>query len=130
MEGRHALRAGIARMIMPTIKTLKSQAKLLRTHLSAQNIDLGHSQALEAISAIYGFKDWNTASAGSPIELVYPSTDETGEQLIGKVHGMTRTFAKMVSSGPPLSADEAAAFETLCHQIGVAISAEKESHWA
>lgn len=48
---------------MNTIETLKSQAKLLRNHFAAKDFPLTHSQALEAIAAVHGFKDWNTASA-------------------------------------------------------------------
>lgn len=42
---------------------LKSQAKRLRKYLADHNVDFGHSQCLEAIACIHGFKDWNTASA-------------------------------------------------------------------
>jgi hypothetical protein len=42
---------------------LKSQAKRLRKFLADHNVDFGHSQCLEAIACIYGFRDWNTASA-------------------------------------------------------------------
>lgn len=42
---------------------LKSQAKRLRKHLADHNLSLSHAQALEAVAAAHGFKDWNTASA-------------------------------------------------------------------
>jgi hypothetical protein len=48
---------------MSTVNALKSQAKRLRTHLANQNIQLSHSQVLEAIAACHGHKDWNTAFA-------------------------------------------------------------------
>lgn len=48
---------------MHTTEDLKSQAKRLRTHLVNQAVTLSHSQALEAIAAAHGHKDWNTASA-------------------------------------------------------------------
>lgn len=48
---------------MSTVENLKSQAKRLRNHLSALNIPLSHSQALEAIAVAHEYKDWNTASA-------------------------------------------------------------------
>lgn len=48
---------------MTSIEALKSQAKSLRTHLSAIKITLTHSQALEAVAAMHGYRDWNTASA-------------------------------------------------------------------
>jgi len=51
---------------MTNVDTLKSQAKRLRNYFASQHIQLSHSQALEAISAAHGFKDWNSASALSP----------------------------------------------------------------
>ncbi|MFV0455574.1 MAG: glyoxalase superfamily protein [Pseudomonas sp.] len=109
---------------MPTIETLKTQAKLLRAHFSAQNIELGHSQALEAIAAIHGFKDWNTASARSPKEFVYPTTNETLEQLHGRWQAMANAHAQKPDK-MPLTKDEAKAAEVLLHQIGVALAAAK-----
>jgi len=50
---------------MTTIESLKSQAKRLRTHLSANNISLTYSQALEAVAVMHGHRDWNTASAAA-----------------------------------------------------------------
>lgn len=50
---------------MTTVETLKSQAKRLRTHLSESNIPLTHSQVLEAIAVMHGYRDWNTASAAA-----------------------------------------------------------------
>ncbi len=50
---------------MTTIETLKSQAKRLRTRLLASNIPLTHSQALEAVAAMHGHREWNTASAAA-----------------------------------------------------------------
>lgn len=48
---------------MTTIEALKSQAKRLRSHLSANKIPVTHSQSLEAIAALHGHRDWNTATA-------------------------------------------------------------------
>ena len=48
---------------MPTASDLKAQAKRLRHHLAERQIQLTHSQALEAIAAAQGFRDWNTAAA-------------------------------------------------------------------
>lgn len=48
---------------MTTIESLKSQAKRLRTHLSANDIPFTHSQSLEAVAVMHGHRDWNTASA-------------------------------------------------------------------
>lgn len=48
---------------MTTIEALKTQAKLLRTHLSANKISISHGQSLEAVAVMHGHRDWNTAAA-------------------------------------------------------------------
>lgn len=53
---------------MLTIQALKAQAKRLRAHLETRNIHLSHSQALEAVAAAQGFRDWRTASGMLPAE--------------------------------------------------------------
>ena len=50
-------------MTLPTVADLKIQAKRLRKALGKDGRMLSHSQALELVSAQYGFRDWNTASA-------------------------------------------------------------------
>lgn len=50
---------------MLTIETLKSHAKRLKSHLSAIDVPLTHSQALEAVAVMHGHRDWNTASAAA-----------------------------------------------------------------
>ncbi|EKL8567169.1 glyoxalase superfamily protein [Pseudomonas aeruginosa] len=109
---------------MQTVESLKSQAKRLRSHFSAQNIELNHSQALEAIAAIHGFKDWNTASALSPKEIKHPTTDESVEQLQERFNDMAREYARR-PEGAPLTAEEKTAVVTLLHQMGVAAAATK-----
>lgn len=42
---------------------LKDQAKRLRDHHTKKGFSIPHSACLEAIAAIYGFKDWNTICA-------------------------------------------------------------------
>lgn len=63
---------------MHTTKSLKSQAKLLRAHLSTQGIELTHSQALEAVAASHAFKNWRTAEAMLPAETT--GADEASER--------------------------------------------------
>lgn len=50
---------------LPGIDALKAQARRLRTALTANGQALTHSQALELLSAQYGFRDWNTACAAA-----------------------------------------------------------------
>ncbi|ASY57657.1 MULTISPECIES: glyoxalase superfamily protein [Sinorhizobium] len=48
---------------LPSLETLKDQAKRLRARLSAEGEQIGHSKALELIAAQYGYRDWNTLCA-------------------------------------------------------------------
>ncbi len=48
---------------LPSLDSLKSQAKRLRQALSADGQDLIHSQALELVARQYGYRDWNTLHA-------------------------------------------------------------------
>ena len=50
-------------MTVRTIAEAKAQAKILKTTLAAQDVILGHSQALEVIAHQSGARDWNTLSA-------------------------------------------------------------------
>ena len=54
---------------MPTAAEMKAAARRLRSHLQARHITLSHAASLEAIAAVYGFRDWNTASASHTGEL-------------------------------------------------------------
>lgn len=51
------------KFLMITLTTIKSQANILKNYLNQNNASITHSSCLHAISKIYGFKDWNTASA-------------------------------------------------------------------
>lgn len=52
---------------LPTIDSLKAQAKRLRDGLAANGNEISHGRALELVARQYGFRDWNTlfASAGN-----------------------------------------------------------------
>jgi hypothetical protein len=51
-------------MTTQTREDLKNKAKLIRNFLEEKcNSQISHSQGLELISNVFGFKDWNTASA-------------------------------------------------------------------
>ncbi len=52
-----------ASVSLPSIDTLKTQAKRLRTTLSNTGTSIGHSQALELLAHQHGFQDWNTLHA-------------------------------------------------------------------
>jgi Glyoxalase superfamily protein len=58
------------------IKFAKVRARKLRTYLATQNINLSHSQSLEATAQCDGFKDWNTYAARFKlVEASIPSLD-------------------------------------------------------
>lgn len=48
---------------LPSIETLKDQAKHLRARLEADGVSIGHSQSLERLAHQYGYKNWNTLHA-------------------------------------------------------------------
>lgn len=48
---------------LPQIRTLKDQARRLRTRLEKGGEKMSHSTALELIAAQHGFSDWNTLHA-------------------------------------------------------------------
>ncbi len=48
---------------LPSLDTLKDQAKRLRARLSPEGEQIGHSKSLELIAAQYGYRDWNTLHA-------------------------------------------------------------------
>lgn len=48
---------------LPSLDTLKDQAKRLRARFADEAQPVSHSRALELIAAQYGFRDWNTLHA-------------------------------------------------------------------
>ncbi|MEZ1440101.1 glyoxalase superfamily protein [Pseudomonas shirazica] len=82
---------------MSTIETLKIQAKRLRAHLARHNMPVTHSQSLEAVAAIHGHRDWNTALAAltrpptiqAPL-LLEVTQDSTPEHLHSSLQSLLR----------------------------------------
>ena len=48
---------------LPTLQTLKDQARRLRARLTADGHTVGHSKSLELLADQYGYRDWNTLHA-------------------------------------------------------------------
>lgn len=48
---------------LPSLETIKDQAKRLRARLERAGNSITHSKALELVAAQYGFRDWNTLAA-------------------------------------------------------------------
>ncbi len=75
---------------LPTIDTLKTQAKRLREKLHAGGTDISHGNALELIASQFGVRDWNTlhASAAAPASV----TDlRIGQEVKGRYLGQAFT---------------------------------------
>jgi len=54
---------------LPSIDTLKDEARRLRAEHDASGAPVSHSRSLELLAHQYGFKDWNTlhaAATGNP----------------------------------------------------------------
>lgn len=51
---------------LPTAAAAKAQAKRLRAHFQATGRTLSHAEALEAVAALHGRRDWNTFAAAAP----------------------------------------------------------------
>lgn len=48
----------------PTLEALKERAKVVRSFMKEKyGVDVSHSHCVEVASKVFGFKDWNTASA-------------------------------------------------------------------
>lgn len=71
---------------LPSISTLKMQAKQLRAALEKRGEPLSHSQVLELIAQQQGFKDWNTlfAAVGNRPPVLYL---RPGDRVAGKYLG-------------------------------------------
>lgn len=50
---------------LPSLETLKDQARRLRAGLDADGMPVAHSKSLELLARQYGYKDWNTLHAAS-----------------------------------------------------------------
>ena len=76
----------------PSIETLKSEAKALRTERAAAGINLTQGHALEEIAKKHGYRDWNTASAALPNRVMVPF--QVGQRVAGTYLG--RPFAGLL----------------------------------
>ena len=89
-------------MTLPSVANLKAQAKRLRAALAAKGQDISHSQALELLSAQYGFKDWNTASATAarPNEMQFAvGSRVSGSYLKQPFDGEVLSLSRIVTTG-------------------------------
>ncbi len=81
---------------IPTPDNFKEKAKLIRTFMKDKcDADISHSHSLELISQLFGFKDWNTASAVSKSKGRLPVNIKTVGQM-KKVLGKFDDSAELV----------------------------------
>lgn len=57
---------------IPSVQTLKSEAKALRDERSKAGEVLSHGAALEVVAKAHGYRDWNTARAALPDRVNVP----------------------------------------------------------
>lgn len=69
----------------PSKEQIKERTKHLRQILKEKHdIELPHGHALEVMSKVFGFNDWNTASALSSNEKIQTNLSEKNEQTLSK----------------------------------------------
>ncbi len=56
----------------PSAQTLKSEAKNLREERARSGQSMTHSEALEHVARLHGYRDWNTARAALPERVAVP----------------------------------------------------------
>ena len=91
--------------ILPTIETLKLQAKNLRADLAATGKPVGHSQSLELVAHNLGYRDWNTlraASENTPRNDLPKCPVAIGDRVVGRYLG--QPFQANVLQATPLEA--------------------------
>lgn len=70
---------------LPSLDTLKSQARALRAALEASS-PVSHSQSLELVAKQHGFRDWNTLHAALGNRTA-PRRYQIGQQISGRYLG-------------------------------------------
>ncbi len=90
-------------MTLPSIESLKAQAKRLRTALTeSDGPALTHGQALDLLSRQYGYRDWNTlfAAKGNRMEFVLaPGQKVSGTYLQQSFRGEIISTTRLGTSG-------------------------------
>ena len=118
-----------------TLSRVKQQAQNLRQILISDGIKLSHSRALECVSRIYGYKDWNTFRTKLPADTANPnliageqvSGVYLGQEISGKVLELkpfgTQGFMRIVVGlDKPIDVAKSKEFSALRHRISAEIS--------
>lgn len=75
---------------LPSIETLKDQARGLRAEQASGGAPITHSQSLEMLAHRYGYKDWNTLRAAAS-ESPPPAPVNIGDRVRGQYLGQLFT---------------------------------------
>lgn len=82
-------------MDTPTRENLKNKAKIMRAFLKEKcNVDPGHSQCIELTSKLFGFKDWNTASATLKTKAIPEDKLPIKTRTVGELMSILEKFDK------------------------------------
>ena len=88
---------------LPSLETLKDQARRLRAGLDANGMPIAHSKSLELLARQYGYKDWNTlhAAAGNrpPAAPVTPGERVRGSYLGQRFEAEVIGVARLAAPG-------------------------------
>jgi hypothetical protein len=129
---------------LPSIETLKEQAKRLRATLEAAGQPTGHSRSLELLAHQYGYKDWNTlhaavgnrprnpVSVGTRVQGQYLGQAFAGEVLGVRVLGVPGRFRVTFDFDEPVDVVTFASFSNFRRRVSCVIdetgvTAEKTS---
>ena len=122
---------------LPSIETIKDQAKRLRTSLGTDGQHIGHSKALELMAQQYGFKDWNTLHArlgnragpgpvelGQRVEGRYLGQAFSGEvRAVRRLHGSER-FRVTLQFDQPVDVVEFDSFSAFRQRVSCTIGTD------
>jgi hypothetical protein len=86
-----------------TVASAKSMAKLLRSDMTSNGTQMTHSQSLEQVARMHGYRDWNTMHAGlsqQPNSLSFAVGDRVqgkylGQPFTGQLIGVQQTQKPM-----------------------------------
>lgn len=119
-----------------TLKGLKTQAKALRTALSAKGQTVSHSEALELLARQMGVRDWNTLAATAearPNQMAFAPGMEVSGFYLGQAFRGTVLGAQTLNLGQrtrltiefdaPLNVTPEASFEVMRRRINATVDA-------
>ncbi|HEY9057384.1 MAG TPA: glyoxalase superfamily protein [Aurantimonas sp.] len=122
---------------IPTVDTLKAQAKRLRAGLEQDGHDFTHSATLELVARQHGFRDWNTLNAfaerrrtvadlliGSRVEGRYLGRDFTGELIALQRLSKSGRFRATIQFDAPVDVVAFESFSAFRRRVTVTVDAK------